>query len=125
MKKLILKSPEFAMGEIELTPEQLPVVLGRSKNAGIQIKDDLLSREHAKIRLNSVGQFEIVDCDSMNLTIVNKHDVTSHVLQDGDEILLGETEILVHVHLPVSDLNDQTTRDLTIVPGKDDETIGN
>ena len=113
------------MGEIELTPEQLPVVLGRSKKVGIRIKDELLSREHSEIRMNAAGQFEIADCDSMNLTIVNKHDVTSHVLQDGDEILLGETEILVHVEMPAGTLNDQTTRDLTIVPGNSDETIGN
>lgn len=125
MKKLVLKSPGFEQGEIELTPEQLPVVLGRSRKVDIQIKDELLSREHSEIRMNPIGQFEIADCDSMNLTIVNKHDVTSHVLQDGDEILLGETEILVRLEMPPGKLNDQTTRDLTIVPGNSDETIGN
>lgn len=124
MKKLILKSPGFEKGDIELTPEQLPVVLGRSKKADIQIKDDLLSRQHAEIRMNGLGQFEISDRDSMNLTIVNKHDVTSHVLQNGDEILLGETEILVHVEMPSGNLDDQTTRDLTIIPGNSDETVG-
>lgn len=124
-QRLILKSPAFENGDIELHVDSMPVVLGRGKQCDIRIKDDLLSRRHAELRLSAGGLFEIHDLDSTNLTIVNKHDITSHVLQDGDEILLGETEILVGVEMPPSELNDQVTRDLTIAPGQDDETIGN
>ncbi|MCP4506026.1 MAG: hypothetical protein GY826_06475, partial [Fuerstiella sp.] len=52
-----------------------------------------------------------------NLTIVNGHDVTSHVLRNGDQILLGDTEIKVEVETPENDQNEKTTRDLTMLPG--------
>lgn len=125
VQRLILKSPAFESGRLEYLVSDMPVVLGRGKHSDVRIEDDLLSRRHAELRLNPQGLFEIHDLDSTNLTIVNKHDITSHVLQDGDQILLGETEILVHVEMPASELNDQITRDLTIAPGQDDETIGN
>ncbi|MCR9201032.1 MAG: FHA domain-containing protein [Planctomycetaceae bacterium] len=125
VQRLILKSPAFERGRVEFQVGDMPVVLGRGKHSDIRIDDDLLSRRHAELRLNAQGLFEIHDLDSTNLTIVNKHDVTSHVLQDGDQILLGDTEILAQVEMPASELNDQVTRDLTIAPGQDDETIGN
>ncbi len=43
------------------------------------------------------GGFEIVDNESTNLTIVNSKDVERAILQSGDSILLGETEILVEI----------------------------
>ena len=125
VQRLTLKSPAFASGDITLLVDDLPVVLGRGKACDIRIKDDLLSRRHAELRLNAQGLFTIQDLDSTNLTIVNKHDITVHVLQDGDEILLGETEILVQVEMPPSELTDQVTRDLTIAPANEDETLGN
>lgn len=125
MNRLTLKSPAFEDGDITLLPDDLPVVIGRSKQADITIDDDLLSRNHSEIRLNPVGLFELNDMESMNLTIVNRKDITNHVLQDGDQILLGDTEILAHVEIVEEELNDQTTRDLTMLPGENDETIGN
>ena len=125
MNRLTLKSPAFEDGDIILLPDDLPVVIGRSKQADITIEDDLLSRKHSEIRLNSVGLFELNDMESMNLTIVNRKDITQHVLQDGDQILLGDTEILAHVETIEEELSDQTTRDLTMLPGENDETIGN
>ena len=125
MNKLTLKSPAFENGDIQLGPDDMPVVLGRSKHANITINDEQLSRKHSEIRLNAVGLFELFDLDSMNLTIVNRKDVTAHVLQDGDQILLGDTEILVQVELVEEEISDRTTRDLTLLPGENDETIGN
>ena len=83
-----------------------------SHSADITIPDAQLSRRHAEIRMNSAGQFELVDLDSTNLSIVNTHDVSRHILSHGDQILLGETELEVELRLPRSDLHDQTTRDL-------------
>ena len=123
MKKLILSSPDLPNERVELLPGQLPVVLGRSRSADITINDELLSRRHSEIRVNSFAQFEIHDLDSTNLTIVNDHDVTSHPLQTGDRILIGDTEIHVEVVLP-EELNEKTTRDLTMLPGPKDETLG-
>ena len=122
MTKLILKSAVFLNGAIELSPAQVPVVLGRSRVADIKINDGLLSRKHTEIRFNSSGQFELHDLQSTNLTIVNEQDVTSHVLQTGDCILLGDTQILVEVILPEGDLSEKTTRDLTMMPPSNNST---
>ncbi|MCH2200952.1 MAG: FHA domain-containing protein [Fuerstiella sp.] len=112
---LVLKCNAFPAGEFALTPQRLPVILGRSHSADITIPDGRISRHHAKIRVNSVGQFELVDLDSTNLTIVNALDVNCYVLRHGDQILLGDTEFLVEMRVSRSDLLDQTTKDLPLM----------
>lgn len=112
---LILVSSALPDGRVELTARQLPVVLGRSHSVDLTIPDKQLSRRHAEIKLNRAGQFELLDLESTNLTIVNTHDVDRHVLKTGDQILLGDTEIRVEVRLPRSDIHDQTTRDLPMI----------
>lgn len=126
LERLILRSTVFSEGQIELLPEELPVVLGRSRNCDITINDGLLSRKHSEIFLNDLGKLQIRDLESTNLTIVNERDIESHFLNTGDVILLGETEIAVEVIRAVDeDPNEQTTRDLTILPRPDDETREN
>ena len=120
MKKLILISPGLPDGRVELLPSRLPVVLGRSHRSDLTIDDDLLSRRHSEILMNGGDQFEIRDLDSTNLTIVNGHDITSHMLRCGDLILLGDTEVKVEIESPDDDLNEKTTRDLNMLP-KDTE----
>ena len=112
---LILKSKAFPAGNCELLPQQLPVVIGRSHSADITIADTQLSRRHAEIQVNSAGQFQLIDLDSTNLTIVNAHDVRSQILRHRDQILLGNTEFEVELRLPASGLHDQTTRDLPLI----------
>ena len=112
---LVLISEALPSGRVELTMRSLPVVLGRSHSADLTIADTELSRRHAEIRINSAGQFELVDLDSTNLSIVNCHDVSRHILTDGDQIVLGETEIRVELVLPKLDLHDQTTKDLPLM----------
>ena len=109
---LILKCDVFPTGVHELAARHLPLVLGRSHTADITIPDTQLSRRHAEIRLNTAGQFELVDLDSTNLTIVNTRHVTRHVLSHGDQILLGDTEFSVELRLSQSDLPGRTTREL-------------
>jgi len=112
---LILTSDALPDGRVELTARQLPVVLGRSHSVDLTISDTQLSRRHAEINVNGYGQFELIDLESTNLTIVNTHDVTRHILRTGDAILLGDTEIRVEVQLPQSDIHDQTTRDMPMI----------
>lgn len=124
MDRIILTSTEFNDGRIELTRDDLPVVLGRSRKCDITIDDSLLSRNHSEIRINEAGRIEIRDMESTNLTIVNDHDIDVHELLNGDVILLGETKIHVEMIVQKDDPNEQTTRDLTMLPGPDDETVG-
>ena len=75
MARIILKSAVFRDGNIKLSESDLPVTLGRSHRADITINDALLSRIHAEISRSDNGGFQIVDHESTNLTIVNKHDI--------------------------------------------------
>lgn len=116
MPILLLKSAVFAEGVIALRSEQLPVSLGRSQRADIVIQDRLMSRVHAEIRATAGGQFELVDNDSTNLSIVNQQEVRQAVLAHGDRILLGETEILVELVDPLMGFDEKTTREISIPP---------
>lgn len=122
MKKLILRSSALPNGFRELFPADLPIVLGRSRHADITIDDDLLSRKHSQISFSSLGQFEIRDLDSTNLTIVNERDIDLHLLTSGDRIILGDTEIVVDIETPQANTSEQTTRDLNALPGNYDQS---
>jgi pSer/pThr/pTyr-binding forkhead associated (FHA) protein len=67
-------------------------LIGRSSSCDISIPDQGLSREHAVV-LAEDGEFTIEDLQSSNGTHVNRKTVRSAVLQDGDLIELGHTEL--------------------------------
>lgn len=118
MARITLKSAVFSDGDIELTESELPVTLGRSHRADITINDALLSRIHAEICVNEHGGFQLVDNQSTNLTIVNNQDIDRVDLKNGDCIVLGETEILVHLDIPEADVHEKTTRELPLLNGR-------
>jgi Ca-activated chloride channel family protein len=68
-----------------------PTVLGSSPKADIYLfKDAAIEPRHALIH-NRGGRFEIEDCNSADGTYVNGLPVQKHVLQSGDQIVLGKT----------------------------------
>jgi pSer/pThr/pTyr-binding forkhead associated (FHA) protein len=112
MSRLTLKSAIFSDGFIQLSIGDLPVTIGRSHRADIAINDLLLSRIHAEIRASDNGEFELVDHESTNLTIVNEQDIDRVILKTGDKILLGDTELIVESELDQSNLHERTTREI-------------
>jgi pSer/pThr/pTyr-binding forkhead associated (FHA) protein len=65
------------------------ITIGRdASRCEIVIDDSKVSAEHARIRFEQ-GRFVIFDMASTNHTYVNNHEVQRHVLQDGDQIMLG------------------------------------
>ena len=112
MSRLTLKSVIFSDGFIQLSIGDLPVTIGRSHRADIAINDLLLSRIHAEIRASENGEFELVDNESTNLTIVNEQDIDRVILKTGDKILLGDTELIVEIELDQSNLHERTTREI-------------
>ena len=68
-------------------------VIGRSRRCDIVLTDPNVSRQHAEIRRQDDG-FMLVDLGSTNGTRVNRRDVKQVVLQHGDRIELGTTELL-------------------------------
>jgi len=73
----------FATGE---------VVIGRSPECNVVLKDFGISRQHAKVLVDEEGA-RIVDLKSKNGTQVNGVPVVEAPLKDGDRILLGKFQL--------------------------------
>ena len=78
-------------GDYQLT--EAVTVIGRSRRCDIVLTDPNVSRQHAEIRKQDDG-FMLLDLGSTNGTRVNRRDVKQVVLQHGDRIELGTTELL-------------------------------
>jgi adenylate cyclase len=75
---------DFATGE---------VVIGRSPDCQIVLRDFGISRNHAKVVVAADGHALILDLNSKNGTQVNGTQVVEAPLRDGDHILLGKFEL--------------------------------
>lgn len=65
------------------------LIVGRSSECDLQVTDDSLSRQHARIYPRNTGLFVIEDLQSRNGTWVNGERVGTHELRDGDRIQIG------------------------------------
>lgn len=71
-----------------------PLSLGRGQENDIVVADPRVSRRHARIALEA-GALAIEDLESSNGTFVNGAAVQRRILEAGDVILVGETELRV------------------------------
>jgi adenylate cyclase len=69
------------------------VVIGRSPECQIVLRDYGISRNHAKVVVGEDGNVRILDLKSKNGTQVNGVTVVEAPLHDGDRILLGKFEL--------------------------------
>lgn len=69
------------------------LVVGRDETADIILKDDLISRRHAKIRRDWSGT-HVEDLESRNGIKVNKKKVGRKTLKDRDEVEIGGVRLL-------------------------------
>jgi predicted component of type VI protein secretion system len=84
-----------ANGE-ELTRHDLvgPIVIGRSPECDIAIKDIMLSRTHCRIEPEGNAGWRLVDLGSRNGTRVGWDEVRVHGLRDGDHVRMGRTRMI-------------------------------
>jgi hypothetical protein len=68
------------------------VIIGRSRRCDVVLADPNISRQHAEVRREGESHV-IIDLDSTNGVLVNRRAVKRAVLQDGDRIELGATEL--------------------------------
>lgn len=87
MAQLVVTLPNGETSHHSLTLK--PQDVGRDPSCHIQIDDATVSRRHADIRGGSDGRFTIRDLSSKNGTLVNGSPITTHEVQDGDEITFG------------------------------------
>ncbi len=67
-------------------------VIGRGKDADIQLPDERVSRQHASLKWSGSG-FALVDLKSTNGTFVNGGNAASIRLLDGDKIRIGPHDL--------------------------------
>lgn len=67
------------------------IILGRDKDSGIVLADDLASRQHAVIKPSGATGWFVEDLRSTNGTRVNGQRVTVKLLADGDSVTVGAT----------------------------------
>lgn len=80
-------------GKIIALDANQPLVIGREPSCGIQIVDQGVSREHARIFL--VGEMVFLrDLGSRNGSFVNDERVEEELLREGDKIRVGTTELV-------------------------------
>ncbi|MGB9599941.1 MAG: FHA domain-containing protein, partial [Myxococcota bacterium] len=72
------------------------IKIGRLSSVNLKLDDPTVSRVHAHIEATSDG-YLIKDMGSSAGTIVNGETVERAVLNDGDEILLGKTKLIVSI----------------------------
>ena len=66
-------------------------IIGRSSDAEISIKEDDISRHHARLTVEAGGRVLVEDLGSTNGTFVNKKKMDRSYLVDGDQLQCGNT----------------------------------
>jgi Nif-specific regulatory protein len=74
-------------------PDQAEIEIGRAATAAISIPDPEAAWRHCVIRSED-GRFRLVDLHTAGGTFVNGMRITSHWLESGDQISVGETVIV-------------------------------
>jgi pSer/pThr/pTyr-binding forkhead associated (FHA) protein len=70
-----------------------PVVIGRSSECDLAVRDLLLSRTHCRLEPVGAHAWKIIDLGSKNGTRVGWQRVQTHALRDGDHLRMGRTRL--------------------------------
>lgn len=84
-------SGKYQGGEFPISPDK-PIVVGRSSDLDMVLVEDMVSRKHARIAMQT-GEVWIEDLGSTNGTFVNGEKIKRAKLKEGDRVLIG-TSIL-------------------------------
>jgi TonB family protein len=79
----------------ELTQDIIKV--GKLPSSHLRIDDENVSRMHAVIEVSSPEEIYIIDLGSASGTVVNGKKVNKCKLESGDEIVLGDTRVVVEI----------------------------
>lgn len=71
------------------------VRIGKGGQAHLRLESDAVSKSHAIIEVLDSNQVRITDLESTNGTKVNGEKVSQSMLRPGDEIMVGDTKLVV------------------------------
>lgn len=89
---VVLRGPDE--GRVLRVQHGVPVVLGRGAEAQLELRDDGISRAHARITVFDDSRILLEDLGSRNGTFVNDRPVRVHQLQLDDLVRLGASSIV-------------------------------
>ena len=69
-------------------------IIGRDPTCQLQLKDESISRYHARITKNQHNKLTIEDLDSTNGTFIDGERIEKQDLEEGDKILLGQDTLI-------------------------------
>ncbi|MCB9599500.1 MAG: AgmX/PglI C-terminal domain-containing protein [Polyangiales bacterium] len=73
------------------------IKVGKLPSSHLRIDDDNVSRMHAVIEVTGPDEIFIIDLGSASGTVVNGKKVNKCKLQHGDEVVLGDTRVVVEI----------------------------
>lgn len=73
------------------------IKIGKLESSHLRIDDEGVSRMHALIEVSSPDEIHVLDLGSAKGTILNGESVKKAKLQDGSELLLGDTRVSVGI----------------------------
>ncbi len=73
------------------------IKVGKLPSSHLRIEDENVSRMHAVIEVTSPDEIYIIDLGSASGTIVNGKKVNKTKLQNGDEVVLGGSRVVVEI----------------------------
>jgi FHA domain/von Willebrand factor type A domain len=91
---LVLADNEKMRYKVDHTPWRI----GRGRNNDLTLDDSSVSRLHAEIRRDALGQFTVQDLDSLNGVFVNDEAVTMTHLDEKDRVDIGEVGFIFTMH---------------------------
>jgi hypothetical protein len=89
---LVVRQGKEPGKSFELRKERM--TLGRSRESDIFLEDLAVSRLHTTVLQDGTGRYILRDEGSANGTYVNQQRVTEQVLEEGDEIQVGQTILI-------------------------------
>ena len=87
-----------------------PIIkIGKVASSHLRLDDDLASRMHAMIEVAGPDEVYIIDLGSASGTFVNGQKCNKARLQNGDEIVVGETRLMVELGADMGVNEDEAT----------------
>lgn len=78
--------------------DHTPWRIGRGRNSDLRIDDTSVSRLHAEIRRDALGQFTLQDLESLNGVFVNGDPVEITHLDESDRVEIGDVGFVFTLH---------------------------